>query len=291
MKGMLLEYARRSSATELRFRLQRTTSRYHMFFEGKQDKLFYLTMIDRTKFKDENITVYECGGRESVVEASQNISPTESEVCLYFIDSDYRLGISPKENVFVTEKYSFENYIVTEEAFLSILKVNFGVTSVAERESFRQKFHLFHESASILLLRISRLKKLFDANGDGISWDKLAMEYLCELEENGRVSRAKGCQDTFDRLFPAGVKVDAYRVLMVEQPFSDRHKLSRGKNMLKLVTMLIDQAYGICINSPEKAPVKISDKSPENMIRLLASLSSIPSDLDGFLEKWAPKAA
>jgi hypothetical protein len=90
----------------------------HLFFEGEDDSLFYMPEVRRLAGK-RIAHVYDCGGKENVVEVRDTIKDDGYEIasCLFFVDRDYDdyLGtqIAVDDFTYITDNYSIENDIAS----------------------------------------------------------------------------------------------------------------------------------------------------------------------------------
>lgn len=105
------------------------TASVHTFFEGAEDKLFYMPIV-RNEFSGLEVNAYVCCGKKGVVELGELIekSKHDQQRCMFFIDRDYDdlLGKQPNigELTYLTDWYSVENYLVCEDA-IRIVCVDF----------------------------------------------------------------------------------------------------------------------------------------------------------------------
>ena len=97
----------------------------HMFVEGLDDPSFYGNPISPYLAKFDDYEFYSCGGKRQVFDIRKDISERSAVpswwttvVILYFVDrdlSDLAENEDPiAEDTFVTDYYSFENYLVSE---------------------------------------------------------------------------------------------------------------------------------------------------------------------------------
>lgn len=97
------------------------TKDIYLFFEGKDDPSFYLPEIRKRSLSYGEVHTFQCEGKSIVLAAHSKISNRidNKHRCLFFIDKDLDnyLGLKkPRhKNIFVTEPYSVENYICSDE--------------------------------------------------------------------------------------------------------------------------------------------------------------------------------
>lgn len=101
-------------------------SALHLFFEGDDDPCFYLPEV-RIRALARPIRVYVCGGKRSVLSVRKDIASGGYDLksCLFFIDRDYDTYLAcqdePDEQTYITDYYSIENCLVSNEAVDIIL--------------------------------------------------------------------------------------------------------------------------------------------------------------------------
>lgn len=101
-------------------------SALHLFFEGDEDPSYYVPYIRRMS-GSRILRTYNCGGKRNVISVREDIynSGYKMDECLFFIDRDFDsyLGVqdNPDEFTYVTDSYSIENEIVSDECAEVIL--------------------------------------------------------------------------------------------------------------------------------------------------------------------------
>lgn len=106
---------------------------YFIFYEGK-DRQYYDVRI---KSKTSNFNAYIAGNKAKVLAVFEKIKQEDGEESLkntlFFIDKDYeRIDKEFDSHIYVTEKYSIENYYVSHEAMKNILRCHFGLNLYSE---------------------------------------------------------------------------------------------------------------------------------------------------------------
>ena len=107
----------------------------HVFYEGKTDNGFYLTMLKRKLKKEKRLRTYVCGNKKEVYKTRDSLRNRDYEdTLLFFADKDID-DIIPVDypsysDIHVTETYSVENYLVNQELFgqvsSELMKINVG---------------------------------------------------------------------------------------------------------------------------------------------------------------------
>jgi len=125
----LVDNLRQQRQTPQALWLQFTTAydskRYtlYIFFEGKTDGAYYLPELRRRR-KQREISQFICDGKDGVIAAYNDKRITKKitnwKSVLFFVDKDWDellniTSIPQSNSFFVTEYYSFENYLVDSE--------------------------------------------------------------------------------------------------------------------------------------------------------------------------------
>ena len=116
-------------------------NRYFVFYEGK-DRQYYDCRIRNFTI---NYNAYEVGGKSKVLQLVDKFTHEEGYKLknkLFFIDKDYdkhRLD----SNVYMTPKYSVENFYVSQTTIERILKTHFGINE--DDPEFSKVLDFFNE--------------------------------------------------------------------------------------------------------------------------------------------------
>jgi hypothetical protein len=125
--------ASRDSRSVLKLRLiqlrQRLPDTAICVFEGDDDKIVYSQWIRRVR-SDLDYEPFPCGGKEKVLRLRDAVQEDVNELgrCVFFFvdrDFDDLQGRSPGPDLFMTDRYSVENYVVTDTVLNDILKNEF----------------------------------------------------------------------------------------------------------------------------------------------------------------------
>lgn len=90
----------------------------HIFFEGNDDPSFYLSFIHRYLPASKNLQIYRCGNKSTLYKTHGRIKKSKNNVflTLFFTDKDYSDLLDEnypnEDNIYVTDFYSIENYLV-----------------------------------------------------------------------------------------------------------------------------------------------------------------------------------
>ena len=118
------------------YRLLATPGCLDLFFfvEGSEDVIFFGTMLRKISQKPLKVRYLVCDGKDGVLNVRTELETEDQSGCskLYFIDKDIDdfFGQHPPtgNDVFCTEHYSIENYLVTESVLETILQEFFGLS-------------------------------------------------------------------------------------------------------------------------------------------------------------------
>lgn len=100
------------------------------FFEGPDDKKYYLTRIyEFTGRPEQNVITFDCSKKSEVLRTMELIDKDESNKIYdtaFFVDRDFENLIN-KKRLYETPSYSIENFYVSKDSFGKILKLEFGI--------------------------------------------------------------------------------------------------------------------------------------------------------------------
>jgi hypothetical protein len=92
----------------------------HVFFEGDADFSFYTGFLHRFIPSSKRLFPYRCGSKANVYDThSKVMSAPPKGIVLFFVDKDFSDILNENypaaDNIYVTDYYSVENYVVTED--------------------------------------------------------------------------------------------------------------------------------------------------------------------------------
>jgi hypothetical protein len=150
-----LRASRQSSATaHLQFLQNQKYGGIHAFMEGNSDPSFYRAAILRFHSDFNSIFIYDCGGKKGVYKLREKINSLSEGgsikkfqiTILYFVDKDIA-EIIPEahphaDDVYITDHYSIENYLVSRYVFDTILTDCFSFTkgTLPDKQRFLDLF-------------------------------------------------------------------------------------------------------------------------------------------------------
>ncbi len=169
------------------------------FVEGNEDVSFYSQFLERHKQNDLKFII--CNGKENVINNYKNLTWDfyDKKRILFFIDKDYDDYIENElindENVFVTQYYSIENYLVNDITLKKFIIDNFFITNEDIIKTLVNNFRIQHQEYINQLKKISawmmycrknkhkvnfneiKISDLFKINSDGILEKKVLVDY------------------------------------------------------------------------------------------------------------------
>ncbi|ESX46668.1 DUF4435 domain-containing protein [Mesorhizobium sp. C416B] len=249
----LIREARSSIAVFHEFRITYSPgdSAFHAFLEGKHDKHYYLDAIGST-ITGSDIEVYVCRGKKELVEVIRAIedSGIDTDRCLFFADKDNDdlLGLPPlPQIVYVTETYSIENTIVSEEA----VRILVGLYSELRRRDaeFKRLLSVLNLSSIAFASRIRPFMAWCIAArslGEKPNYNNVRLHLIFEIRGDGKVSKRPGAISVFARecgLTDSGVSKALVRTWMRRLPIEGQKTWLRGKFELWFFKELLIGAF------------------------------------------------
>lgn len=290
-----------ASAYQL-FLLQSPKSRdgVHAFFEGHDDSSFYYGFLAHYAPAPRTIYVYRCGNKEGVYETYAKVtrSARPTATLLFFVDKDYSDLLGERHptaaNIFVTEYYSIENYLVSEEMLrrvwediFSFTNVHFGFDGILAR--FRSELNRFYAfalplTAWIIFLRQNGLRpNLNDLNLSRVCSfnNEIALE-LAEMEKVIEISEPLCGVKT------PGDFASAAPAILVQLSALEPKKYIRGKFELwffvRFVAKLAETLRNTILDGRQSVKLRTSI-GEENAVEVLGPRAVMPSGLKFFLEQ------
>jgi hypothetical protein len=246
-------------------------------YEGTDDILFYNHHI-RQKHGNK-INALKCHGKENVLKLQKDYDFKHRKP-LFFIDKDFDdyLGKTypQNDNLFVTQGYSFENYLVTSIA-LSILLQDIADLSLHDSkaknylEKYEHAYHTFiNAMKSLMELAVNCHKNKKAINLNNIDYKNFCSFFT--LSHDLEVFFNENYLDEFKRLTQSETAINT---LIIFDIF-EHNKWLRGKYAIFFLRKFFD---GI------QNQLKIKDKinNDRDLIKFLSPRIPIPSNLDKFL--------
>ena len=122
----------------------------HAFVEGKNDASFYTNFVLNAILNSDNMyPMYICGDKEGVYKAHSLVMNNNPRgTTLFFVDKDlsdiFNENWLKASNIYVTDYYSVENYLVSDSMLLRIWTelLHFTPVTVDFSEFYREKFYM-----------------------------------------------------------------------------------------------------------------------------------------------------
>jgi hypothetical protein len=128
----------------------------HAFFEGQDDASFYTNFLRRFTSNPEGVHTYRCGNKRGVYEAHSKVKNIRREErALFFVDKDLSDILNEDwedaSNIYVTDYYSIENYLVSEDTLFRVWTELFHFMNVTldfseiHLEKFQKELERFYQ--------------------------------------------------------------------------------------------------------------------------------------------------
>ncbi|HEY0738661.1 MAG TPA: DUF4435 domain-containing protein [Herpetosiphonaceae bacterium] len=272
------------------------------FFEGHDDPSFYYTFL-RTYIDDpKKIHVYKCGNKNQVYTTYSKIVQRNDiqNIVLFFVDKDLsdilneQYVVAP--NIYVTEYYSIENYLVSEEMFVAVFVETFqfaynsGLVDfmpfyiIFQRELKRFYGYLLPIMAWIIFLKRNGYRPTLndiDLSQVFVFNEELVLETRESVKKDGEIAIIGRKCGVSNVVIPSA-SIDA---IIAELTLLDPKKYIRGKFELwffvKYIEKLID-IFGKMQHLTGKVNVK-TRISESTAVAFLGPRLRVPPSLDAFL--------
>lgn len=175
-------------------------NKFPICFEGEDEKYYSIRIDSLTNLDWVGIN---CGGKNKVIALREKIKASESyqdKGVLFFIDSDFDTNeeVRNYEDMYITPCYSVENLYISNNAFIKILRSEFGISEFDENpqcyhkvmDIFNNRKREFLEVISDFNLLIHHLRMKEDSgelgtrlNINNIEIDKLVSISLAEVKK------------------------------------------------------------------------------------------------------------
>jgi len=284
----------------------------HFFFEGLDDQSFYVNFLENIFPEDYTFHYYVCNGKENVYTNYSDINWTvyNKNRVLFFTDKDLDdiIGVTniKDENIFETQYYSIENYLVTAEVYSRFLREICYVTDDQVIENLNNEFikqlDFFTEkmtsiSAWVVYCRKNKLpvnlsdidiSKIFSISNDFkikrdlSSGHRTPFEYICSTTKTSyyNYSEIKSISKNLRNIKPAKKFLRGKYELWFLYAFC--------KNTIDITIPLLNKEIKKYNTSNEvkktKCKVTIAIK-PENIIQITAPRVKLSADIAKFLNE------
>lgn len=284
----------------------------HFFFEGLDDQSFYVNFLENVFPKDYSFHYYVCNGKNNVYTNYNDINWTvyNKNRVLFFTDKDLDdiIGVTnfKDENIFVTQYYSMENYLVTAEVYGRFLREICYVTDDQVIDDLKNEFikqldfftdKMISISAWVVYCRKNKLQvnlndidisKIFSISNDFkikrclSSGHKTPFEYICSTTKTNyfNYSEIKSISKELRSIQPAKIFLRGKYELWFLYAFCN----NTVEFTIPLLNKEIKKHNTSSGVKKTKCKVTISIK-PENIIQITAPRVRVSPDIDKFLNR------
>lgn len=287
-----------------------TNKTLHFFFEGLDDQSFYVNFIENIFPEDYTFHYYVCNGKGNVYTNHNDINWTvyNKNRVLFFTDKDLDdiLGIAytKDENIFETQYYSIENYLVTSEVYCRFLREICYITDNDVIDDLKEIFLTQLDKFSELMTQISAWVVYCRKNRLDINLSDIDISKLFKITSTFEVKRnvSSGHKNPFEYIC-AATKTAYYNFKEIKDIATNLKQIRPAKKFLR-GKYEIWFLYAFCKNTiditiPElnkeikkhnqankikltKCKMTIAVKR-ENIIQITAPRVRLPSDVSDFL--------
>lgn len=272
----------------------------HAFFEGQDDASFYTNFLHRFASNPKGIHPYRCGNKRGVYEAHSKVHQMHrQERVVFFVDKDLSDILNEDwesaQDIYVTDYYSIENYLVSEDMLYRVWTELFHFKNVTldfsdiHLEKFREELERFYQyilpiTAWIVYLR----RKEKRPNVNNISFSRffyfandLTLEKSEELKLLGEV---KLLEQLCGEVTPAGW-LEESRIIMGELSTLVPKAYIKGKLELCFFVKFVEKMRRVVDDSISgSGGVGVRTQlTEENAIEVLGPRLIIPRSVEGFL--------
>lgn len=271
----------------------------YAFFESTDDATFYRRQIsDRTK-QGSRLRIYLCGNKRSVwyhyefAEQEKKLRNT-----LFFVDKDLDNftddPLPVRSRIFVTDLYSVENYLCTDEAVTAVLEQLIFLPD--DGDDYRNILTRFRDGfeglamdlrplfAEIVLLRRKNVVVSFSDFGDSLTPCFVLEDTEARSLPNWGDTFRSRCKYDTKTLLPADIQ--SMEALLSTKP---HHEWLRGKFALWFFIHFIELLWvglvGKYINDKKKIK-KTLDLRPDNVFVAMQGKHPQPRGLNEFLAAY-----
>lgn len=268
----------------------------HVFYEGKTDNGFYLTMLKRKLNKEKRLRTYVCGNKKEVYKTRASLRNRDYEdTLLFFADKDID-NIIPIEypshsDIHVTETYSVENYLVNQELFgqvsSELMKINVGDKQLEKIiDKYSDSENQFCDLMKIIMAWVLCSRRM----GVRPNLNNVKLSEIINIDENLDVSFNCSLQDLYSYLSEKS-KANIHFLsdfLLDSRNEIDNHAgecIIRGKYHLWFFINFFDSAK-LALEKANNCKIKVSSNlSEKTAIELLSPRIYPPQTVLDFIEK------
>lgn len=283
----------------------------HFFFEGGDDQSFYVNFIENIFPEDYTFHYYICNGKENVLANYEDIdwAVYNKSRILFFTDKDLDdiLGVNQinDQNIFETQYYSIENYLVTAEVYVRFLREICLITDgdiISELKGrFIEELRIFSEE----MTRISAWVVYCRKNNFDVNLSDIDIAKLFKITKDFNIKRAipKGAKNRFDYICSV-TKTNYYSLPELKEISKNLYRIETPKKFIRGKYELWF-LYAFCKNTIEVTVPQLNKKikdhnrksdkkimkckvtiqiKPENILQVTAPRVKLSKDISDFLQ-------
>lgn len=297
----LLEYLRKAAKSETTIyttflqQYSKNDNSVHVFHEGKDDPSFYSNFIESKLKRNRKVYYYQSKNKNSVYHYYSKVNWTaySKKRILFCVDKDFadilKITYPTDSNIFVTEPYSIENYLVNKNIYSRSLRELIGLENDKKNsvlsKGFKAGLDTFYQASLLLSAYFIFHRK---ANNP-LNLQSLTFGDVFEMDDNFTVKRKKGILKILDQ--KTGVNSvfnysDIKSIMIELGKINNPQKYVRGKYDLMYLVNCINLAPKILNDQRVKGEKKYKccvSLSYTNGIAILAPRLKEPKDLKRFL--------
>ncbi|MEP2668642.1 MAG: DUF4435 domain-containing protein [Cyclobacteriaceae bacterium] len=300
---VLLEYLRKAAKSETSVyttflqQYSKNDKSLHLFHEGKDDPSFYGNFIENKLKKNRKVYYYQAKNKSSVYHyySKVNWSSYSRKRIIFCVDKDFsdilKIAFPIDTNIFVTEYYSIENYLVNKNIFSRSLRELIGLENDKKNSFLSKGFKIglksFYEASLFLSAYILYHRKL----NTPLNLQSIVFGDVFEMDDNFLVKRKKNILKALDG--KTGVNTtfnysDIKDVVIELSKINNPKRYTRGKYELMYLVNCINTSPKILNDQRVKGEKKYKccvSLSHTNGVQILAPRLKEPKDLNLFLSK------
>lgn len=272
------------------------------FVEGKDDPSFYRGFIEQSIPHDWSVELWAAGNKDKVIQLISHFDWDRfpKKRVAFFIDRDLSCFIGERlpteDNVYITDKYSIENDVVSRSTCERILTeiCNLSELTPSEKDGLLDLFENQVDAFFDALAPIMSWIILWKRNGKRPSLNDICMKHMFSFER-GRLQPNPNPKNTGSPInyihSQCNIDLDAsidITDIEIEFKRNDGHKLfCRGKYLLWFVVefaLSVHRDVADMILSISHSPKMRVSLSQSNGVLLIAPRARIPMSLKTFID-------
>ncbi|MCP4284482.1 MAG: DUF4435 domain-containing protein [Gammaproteobacteria bacterium] len=290
-----------ASYHEFLARFSKTKKVVYGFVEGKEDPCFYRGFIDHFLPDNWEVELWPAGNRDQVFRIHRDIDWrrfSKKRVC-FFVDRDLSDLIPEKlpsdTNIYVTDKYSIENSIVSRGTCRRILTEVFGFSDVSHKEMDRVCDQFETELETFLVAMIPAMARILfwrraaaNANLNNININKMFSvedgSVVVDRSTKAESSRTKYIHKSVGIAFDPGIDIAPINAEFSKA--STYRNFVRGKYVLWFLIEFcksIHESAALFFSACAKPPKMKVSISTANAVTIIGNRARVPKSLRMFL--------